>query len=130
MRLAPMLPGELIRCAFVWHDPGITPCCKSRRAGSAKWKFEIIESGPSVLLNRCCVFTPDLESMFPAEMLKRLLQHNRGHCGHEFLRQGRDVPFAEPRQPMADYMAWLSPGTHFIRVGSQRRFGKLRRGRT
>jgi len=25
-----MLPGELIRCAFVWHDPGITPCCKSR----------------------------------------------------------------------------------------------------
>jgi hypothetical protein len=24
-----MLPGELIPCAFVWHDPGITPCCKS-----------------------------------------------------------------------------------------------------
>src|SRR5262249_16575654 len=22
--------GELIPCAFVWHDPGITPCCKSR----------------------------------------------------------------------------------------------------
>jgi hypothetical protein len=21
--------GELIPCAFVWHDPGITPCCKS-----------------------------------------------------------------------------------------------------
>src|SRR5262249_23929381 len=29
MRLAPMLPGELIPCTFVWHDPGITPCCKS-----------------------------------------------------------------------------------------------------
>jgi hypothetical protein len=24
-----MLPGELIPCAFVWHDPGITPCCKT-----------------------------------------------------------------------------------------------------
>jgi hypothetical protein len=24
----------------------------------------------------------------------RLLQHNRGHCGHEFLRQGRDGPIA------------------------------------
>src|SRR5205085_11652611 len=23
------VPGELIPCAFVWHDPGITPCCKS-----------------------------------------------------------------------------------------------------
>src|SRR5947208_9406853 len=21
--------GELIPCAFVWHDPGITPCCKT-----------------------------------------------------------------------------------------------------
>src|SRR5436309_12367441 len=21
--------GELIPCAFVWYDPGITPCCKS-----------------------------------------------------------------------------------------------------
>src|SRR5262245_59950468 len=30
----------------------------------------------SVHLNRCCVYTADLESMFPAEMLKRLLQHN------------------------------------------------------
>jgi len=23
------IPGELIPRAFVWHDPGITPCCKS-----------------------------------------------------------------------------------------------------
>jgi hypothetical protein len=23
------IPGELIPCAFVWHDPGITPCCRS-----------------------------------------------------------------------------------------------------
>src|SRR5215470_13351701 len=29
MRLAPTLPGELIPCASVWHDPGITPCCKT-----------------------------------------------------------------------------------------------------
>ena len=23
------MASELIPCAFVWHDPGITPCCKS-----------------------------------------------------------------------------------------------------
>src|SRR5262249_17449146 len=33
--------------------------------------------GPPVLLNRCCAFQPDLESIFLAEMLKILLQHNR-----------------------------------------------------
>ena len=32
MRLASYVPGELIPCAFVWLDPGITPCCKSRSA--------------------------------------------------------------------------------------------------
>src|SRR5262249_31939807 len=25
MRMASCVPGELIPCAFVWHDPGITP---------------------------------------------------------------------------------------------------------
>ena len=29
--MASCVPGELIPCAFVWHDPGITPCCRSRR---------------------------------------------------------------------------------------------------
>jgi len=28
--MASCVPGELIPCAFVWHDPGITPCCKTR----------------------------------------------------------------------------------------------------
>src|SRR5262245_61259477 len=32
--------------------------------------------GAPVLLNRCCAFQPDLESIFLAEMLKILLQHN------------------------------------------------------
>ena len=27
--MASCVPGELIPCAFVWHDPGITPCCRS-----------------------------------------------------------------------------------------------------
>src|SRR5262245_19422963 len=31
--------------------------------------------GAPVLLNRCCAFQPDLESIFLAEMLKILLQH-------------------------------------------------------
>src|SRR6478672_5434898 len=29
IRMASCALGELIPCAFVWHDPGITPCCKS-----------------------------------------------------------------------------------------------------
>jgi hypothetical protein len=29
MEMASCVPGELIPCAFVWHDPGITSCCKS-----------------------------------------------------------------------------------------------------
>jgi hypothetical protein len=33
--------------------------------------------GAPVLLNRCCSFQPDLESIFLAEMLKILLQHYR-----------------------------------------------------
>src|SRR6516165_1561533 len=28
MRMASYLPGELILRAFVWYEPGITPCCK------------------------------------------------------------------------------------------------------
>src|SRR5262245_22156755 len=32
--------------------------------------------GAPVLLNRCCAFRPNLESIFLAEMLKILLQHN------------------------------------------------------
>src|SRR5262245_35948006 len=32
--------------------------------------------GAPVLLNRCCAFQPDLESIFLTEMLKILLQHN------------------------------------------------------
>jgi hypothetical protein len=28
MRLASSVPGELIPCAFVWLDPGITTCRK------------------------------------------------------------------------------------------------------
>jgi len=31
---------------------------------------------------RCCVFAFDLESMFPAEMLKILLQHNPPESRH------------------------------------------------
>jgi len=33
--------------------------------------------GASVLLNHCCSFVPDLESMFCDQMPKILLQHNR-----------------------------------------------------
>src|SRR5262249_41276397 len=36
--------------------------------------------GASVLLNRCCSFVPDLESMFRDQMQKILLQHNRSQA--------------------------------------------------
>src|SRR3974390_2609943 len=29
IKLASYVPGELIPCALVWLDPGITPCCKT-----------------------------------------------------------------------------------------------------
>jgi hypothetical protein len=32
--------------------------------------------GAPIFLNRCCAFQPELESIFLAEMLKILLQHN------------------------------------------------------
>src|SRR5262245_1020968 len=38
--------------------------------------------GASVLLNHCCSFVLDLESMFRDQMPKILLQHNREQCGH------------------------------------------------
>jgi hypothetical protein len=39
--------------------------------------------GAPVLLNRCCAFQPDLESIFLAEMLKILLQHNPRQTGRD-----------------------------------------------
>ena len=49
-----------------------------QKSPSSLCEIEILNNriGAPVLLNRCCVFALDLESMFPAEMLKRLLQHN------------------------------------------------------
>ena len=35
--MASCVPGELIPCAFVWHDPGITPCCKSLKTPGDKF---------------------------------------------------------------------------------------------
>src|SRR5689334_18542746 len=32
----PSIPGELIPYALVWLDPGITPCCKSRKSNNPK----------------------------------------------------------------------------------------------
>jgi hypothetical protein len=36
MRLASYVPGEADSLAFVWLDPGITPCCKSRKSSDPK----------------------------------------------------------------------------------------------
>jgi hypothetical protein len=43
-------------------------------------------------LNQHCALALGLESILRAGPLKIVLQQNRRHCGHEFLRQGRDGP--------------------------------------
>src|SRR5262245_47666239 len=49
-----------------------------QKSPSGRCEIEICNYriGAPVLLNRCCAFQPDLESIFLAEMLKILLQHN------------------------------------------------------
>ena len=41
MRLASYVPGELILCAFVWLDPGITPCCRNRHTDAPREGWSI-----------------------------------------------------------------------------------------
>ena len=49
-----------------------------QRSPSTLCEIEICNNriGASVLLNRCCSFVPDLESIFRDQMPKILLQHN------------------------------------------------------
>jgi hypothetical protein len=62
--------------------------------------------GAPILLNRCCAFQPDLESIFLAEMLKILLQHNL---------PGRDIAtaFSTPAQ----VLSFLSDGCPTASLG-------------
>ena len=102
MRLASYLPGELIPCAFVWLDPGITPCCKSRKLQGHEF-FAKIRNGKqspiridAIALSKSPVnltlgdavphiFTRK-SRLRPLEFLilgaKRLLQHNHLNSGH------------------------------------------------
>src|SRR6476646_5358708 len=50
IRMASCALGELIPCAFVWHDPGITPCCKSPKMPGVKF-FERNEARHDLLIN-------------------------------------------------------------------------------
>jgi Sel1 repeat len=54
--------GELIPCAFVWHDPGITPCCKSLfavsqdYAAAVTWYRRAADQGhPDALFYLACM---------------------------------------------------------------------------
>src|SRR5262245_35756842 len=57
--------------------------CRLQKSPSGLCEIEICNYriGAPVLLNRCCAFQPDLESIFLAEMLKILLQHYPPLCG-------------------------------------------------
>ena len=73
--MASCVPGELIRCAFVWHDLRNYPMLQKSPSELSEIEICNYRIGASVLLNRCCVFRPDLESIFLAKLLKIVLQH-------------------------------------------------------
>jgi hypothetical protein len=97
IRMASCALGELIPCAFVWHDPGITPCCKSLKTPGDKFPARR-RNKPRSLINVVSGSLPkspvslspgdEVPHMFTRKPLlqpekfavdgaKRLLQHNR-----------------------------------------------------
>jgi hypothetical protein len=93
-------PGLCKRFTVKIGDDGIErvttqTCSTSWKFRSEPYRRRVLSSccgencnyriGAPVLLNRCCAFQPELESIFLAEMLKILLQHNRGQTGKHVL---------------------------------------------
>src|SRR5262249_59433576 len=62
--------------------------CDGSSVPSRLCEIEICNNriGASVLLNPCCSFVSDLESMFHDQMPKILLQHNPLESGHQSAR--------------------------------------------
>src|SRR6516164_8714931 len=63
--------------AACWHVRFVPIVLQKSPSGLYEVEICNYRIGAPVLLNRCCAFQPDLESIFLAEMLKILLQHNR-----------------------------------------------------
>src|SRR5262245_30865591 len=95
MRIASCVPGELIPCAFVWQDPGITSCCKSRFAlgfknsegcgrgfvkmwGTSspddKLTGDLGNASEAIRIGDCFLFRVFAKNSSPCNL--RLLQHN------------------------------------------------------
>src|SRR6516164_1315936 len=62
--------------AACWHVRFVPIVLQKSPSGLYEVEICNYRIGAPVLLNRCCAFQPDLESIFLAEMLKILLQHN------------------------------------------------------
>ena len=81
MRPASYAPGELIPCALVWHDPGITPCCKTILSLGAK------NGIPELSLDREFRFTRPVFRILMLPVFvdvagwRRVLQHNPADNG-------------------------------------------------
>ena len=80
--MASYVSRELIPCAFVWLDPGITPCCKTRPRVVDQAKSGKNRIRTSGFLNQYSAPVRDLEKNFFARELKIVLQHNRTNSRH------------------------------------------------
>src|SRR5207249_10184003 len=75
--VASCVPGELIPCAFVWHDPRNYPMLQKSPRRSCRIKIRNNRIGANGFLNQRCALTPDLESILRTQTGKILLQQNR-----------------------------------------------------
>src|SRR5205823_6975180 len=86
--VASCVPGELIPCAFVWHDPRNYPMLQKSPRRSCRIKMRNNRIGVNGFLNQPCALIPDLESIMRARMRKIVLQHNRLSAPAKHLAKG------------------------------------------
>ena len=63
MTRASSIPGELIPRAWVWLEPGITPCVKTRKIEKSRECFFLDQLKPNSLGNVCATIG-DLDERF------------------------------------------------------------------
>src|SRR5438094_6634195 len=94
-------PGPSRPFAAIPHMSGVG-WIVLQKSPSGRCEIEICNNriGTPALLNRCCALTPDLESMFRAEMIKIALQHNPFDSGHIAASQRTDASGQQRRWPL------------------------------
>ncbi len=79
--MASCVSGELIPCAFVWHDPRNYPMLQKSPRRSCRIKMRNNRIGVNGFLNQLCTLIPDFKSILRARMRKIVLQHNPSKSG-------------------------------------------------